>query len=467
MRVRVAVGLLLFAGCGQARPIVDGVQACLTWKQEIAPLFAARCAQCHPAGATYDVTSYLTALVETSGKVIARSGQVDSRIVTALSDATHVAAGVGDVLAEVQRWVVTCDLDYEVSAVHAGGIMNPADANFHGALVRSLGWKLSTCATCHGSDFSGGTSGASCLTCHEGAGGPTGCTTCHGQPPATGAHLAHASGAIARPFDCTECHVKPHTYTDVGHLFAADGGVIPEAIVTLKSGAWDGMSCQNSDCHGAGFVDTHAKNRAPLWRGGTTQAACGTCHGLPPSNHALTQCSDCHVKVIDANGALIDRSRHVDGKISLGDESGTCTACHGQPPATGAHVAHMTAAHELRGPLACTDCHVVPLQLNDPGHIDGSPVVVFGALAHADSTQPVWLAATATCGVYCHGAATPSWQGGVAQIECGSCHGIPPASHQAGLTLASCASCHSRTMDATGAFVVGGAHINGVVDVGP
>src|SRR3954447_25722949 len=71
--------------------------------------------------------------------------------------------------------------------IHPDGIADPKSADFHGALLRSTGWNFATCQKCHGTDFAGGTSGNSCLKCQ--AEGPTGCTVCHAQPPATGAHL--------------------------------------------------------------------------------------------------------------------------------------------------------------------------------------------------------------------------------------------------------------------------------------
>jgi hypothetical protein len=200
-----ALALLALAGCSTARPVVDGQRACLTWKGEMAAALSERCGACHPAGAPYDVCSYASVLVERSGTVAARAGDDQSLVLRALGDAQHAA--VADLMPQLRRWVVDCNLAYERSAIHAGGIMNPADPDFHGALLRAQGWSFGLCATCHGADFSGGRSGASCLTCHSD--GPTSCTTCHGQPPTSGAHAAHAAGTVARAFACSECHVTP------------------------------------------------------------------------------------------------------------------------------------------------------------------------------------------------------------------------------------------------------------------
>jgi predicted CxxxxCH...CXXCH cytochrome family protein len=210
-----------------------------------------------------------------------------------------------------------------------------------------------------------------------------------------------------------------------------------------------------------------------------------------------------------ANPAL-----HVDGQVQLGDGSGACWACHGSagdpaPPrdlsgnadptaiGVGAHAAHLGATHRLSAPVLCSDCHLVPKTISDPGHVDHDlPAIVFpqgilaGSLSAADNATPAWDHAGARCAnVYCHGGGamlatdraaglerTPLWTGGTGEAACGACHGVPPvdASHQSSMTLDHCADCHPKTMDASGAIIVTGppgalasTHINGVVDVQP
>ncbi len=237
----------------------------------------------------------------------------------------------------------------------------------------------------------------------------------------------------------------------------------------LAQGAYDVSAghCSGVYCHGGTFTDSKAANTMPLWTGGPAQAACGTCHGLPPSSHARSNCVECHSRVIDGSGNIIDPSRHVDGKISLGDESGTCSACHTIDPAklSGAHFGHMTASLELRGPLSCGDCHRVPTAVDDPGHIDkaGPPQIAFGRLASANGAQPAWNGIGCS-GSWCHGSALPTWTDGPSAASCGTCHGIPPASHAPGLLLTDCVKCHPTTIDATGAFVANGTHLDGVVN---
>ena len=510
----LALLALAASACSNVRPAVDGTRQCLTWKEDIAPLFSEQCVSCHsgqaPAG-NYDLTSYLGVLGDgTHSSPNAVAGNAQSVLLEPLHPQNDAAMTVhsdfSGLYEKVRTWVVDCDLAYRRSFVHPGGLMNPTDPQFHGTQVKEMAWNFTVCQQCHGTDFSGGTAQTSCLTCHEQ--GPTSCTGCHGQPPATGAHLAHTTkGKLGKAFDCTECHIKPSVYTDVGHLFNEDGSVITgpakitfgdlakETLLDLpRSGppAWDGKSCTNVYCHGGAFGDTNATNNAPVWSE-KGQARCGSCHGLPPSNHAQDKCELCHPQVAMAPDTLVNTSLHLDGKVSLGDDSGTCTACHKQ--LDGAHDAHTTAAHRLRGPLVCADCHIVPETLNSPGHIDHpGPAQVFpsgwSGIAAAGGAMPSYDANSRTCSaVYCHGNGTlavdtassilrsPSWFATtIVNAECGSCHGIPPidASHTPQMTLGTCFTCHPSTIDNTGSLIVTGSgasetstHINGVVDVVP
>ena len=539
--LRAITLIALLSGCAKERPLVEGERACISYQEEIAGELRGNCAKCHAGGMPgggYDVSSYLSVLTDRAGKVVAAAGEPDSLLLTRIdpqrkdvqADPNH--GGFATTFGKLSRWVVDCRLSYFRSDVHQGGIMNPADGDFHGKLARSLGYDFKKCAKCHGrdeNDFSGGPSGASCLKCHSDA--PTGCSTCHGAPPPTGAHLAHAKGAtLGRMLDCGECHIKPKDWKDPGHLFDADGKLLPDPPVatinfgdsakapwhgTASNPAWnkDTETCTNVYCHGGPFNDANAKASPPKWTGGPSQGECGACHGTPPSDHKSNlACDTCHGKVVDGSGRIADGARHLDGKISLGDESGGCWACHGSPdnPApprdlagssdpkslgVGAHAAHLGAAHRLSAPVKCVDCHQVFQKVTDPGHIDSTlPAEVFPvettaqSVAFKDGAMPAWDRNAATCkNVYCHGNGatlgkdlsvnlkrSPKWLGGSPEAVCGVCHGLPPAddAHKGPIGLKDCAGCHRTTMDETGQVIVTGApgqetsaHINGVVDV--
>jgi predicted CxxxxCH...CXXCH cytochrome family protein len=95
-------------------------------------------------------------------------------------------------------------------------------------------------------------------------------------------------------------------------------------------------TCSNY-CHGGGdfgHPDTApGLLRTPLWTGGTDQAACGTCHGLPPRDGTVghlaaaagtVTCDFCHTGTVYPDGGIIFStlpdggltSRHIDGKIT-------------------------------------------------------------------------------------------------------------------------------------------------------
>jgi predicted CxxxxCH...CXXCH cytochrome family protein len=462
-------------------------EACPTWQTDVAPALAA-CTSCHggatPA-ASYDLRTYLGALGNGTDDVAnAIAGDASSRLIVAIDpaqvapgDAAH--AGQGELHALLTRWAGDCELAYLDSSIHPAGVMNPTSGGFHGELLESRDWDLGLCATCHGDDFRGGTSGASCTTCHTR--GPDACDTCHEQEPTTGAHTAHV-GAGSANVACASCHRVPARWDDEGHIRRggvadpppADVEMTGLAAVTIDAAdrrgppTFDAGTCKNVYCHGAVLGAAGGSASEPSWASNPPgPAPCSSCHGAPPPNHADSTCATCHPSGV----------AHVDGVIDIGFGGSGCSACHGSesspaPPrdlagntfisaiGVGAHQAHLRAPSGLAAPIACTACHAVPSSVLSPGHIDSTgPAEVVATLG--------WDRASATCAsAWCHGDARPRWTeaGGAA---CGTCHGVPPTSapHTAGMSLTACASCHARTMDAIGRFIPGGAHLDGDVDV--
>lgn len=175
-------------------------------------------------------------------------------------------------------------------------------------------------------------------------------------------------------------------------------------------------------------------------------------------------------------------SRNVEGLT--GGASG-CVGCHGglngdttgAPPfdvtgatssvAVGAHRAHVA-----RG-VQCGSCHAhVALQMNFPGHQNGTSNVDFGSVAFDPNglTTPTWSAATHSCSnVYCHAPSTalggsnptPDWTA-PGSVTCGSCHAGPGVVHGGGLSVTQCNLCHASSVDPSGATM--GTHSNGTVE---
>ena len=397
----------------------------------------------------------------------------------------------------------SCATTYCHGATLAGGT--------HKLPVWTGGSAEAACGTCHGvPPPAPHPPNASCGGCHTGytsstvnvathvdgtvdVGAMT-CSSCHGSavnpaPPvgtrgetltterAVGAHQAHLSGGgVARSVLCSECHVVPTSTLHADAIVqVAFGGV---AITGGAPAAWNGTSCTASYCHGQ-FTGGNALN-APLWTGGSGQAACGSCHAIPPPapHTPSTNCGACHTGY---TSQVVNAATHVDGKIDVG--SLTCSSCHGSalnaaPPsgtrgetatsvlAVGAHQSHL-AGGTMGKAVACSECHVVPSSLT---HSNGAVELSWGALATQGGAQPIFAAATATCSnTYCHGqfvggnlANAPIWTVvDRSQVACGSCHAIPPPAPHVANT--SCGNCHAGYTRTT---VNAATHVDGHVDVG-
>jgi predicted CxxxxCH...CXXCH cytochrome family protein len=159
------------------------------------------------------------------------------------------------------------------------------------------------------------------------------CGACHGSGsspwPSTFAHPAHKNPTITTPVACSDCHVVPATVLSPGHLDgvvqvdfsgrATERGALP---------AWNGTSCTNVACHGANLPATPAVT--PVWTDGSgAAAACGACHGIPPTaeHTTSTDCSQsyCHGSEVTIPGSglpLISDaglSLHINGIINSGE----------------------------------------------------------------------------------------------------------------------------------------------------
>jgi predicted CxxxxCH...CXXCH cytochrome family protein len=347
------------------------------------------------------------------------------------------------------------------------------------------------------------------LTCHD----------CHGDaaspapPPDTqgntstsakgvGFHRAHLAGVITHaPTACNQCHVVPAQVLAQGHMNGT-AEVVFGSLATHQgelAPAWDGATtCSNVYCHGATL--SGGSNKQPGWTTGFPQGnACGYCHGYPPpAPHAqMDSCSSCH-PVFDAQGAFLD-GKHVNGTLDVA--GGACNTCHGSddnpaPPlgtnqeestsakAVGAHQSHLKAAHTISSPIACTECHLVPQNASDPGHLDTAlpAEVTFGTLARTGGAQAQWSDGSVTCtSVYCHGATlqggsnkTPAWTTvNGTQAACGTCHALPPKTGRHPNNFgdhawmgSNCTNCHDGMTNTTGNAVTNPAlHVNGVKDV--
>ncbi len=116
---------------------------------------------------------------------------------------------------------------------HSPTWLNKEDARSHIGYLRGHRHDLQDCQACHGDNYQGGTSGASCYVCHNSAQGPENCTLCHGSsdnmaPPrdtqgntsetalGVGRHQFHVAD---KKYTCLLCHAVPASFAAPGHVY--------------------------------------------------------------------------------------------------------------------------------------------------------------------------------------------------------------------------------------------------------
>jgi mono/diheme cytochrome c family protein len=244
---------------------------------------------------------------------------------------------------------------------HQDGFALPGNENFHENFLRTvINWDLSSCQACHGEDYSGGVAGYSCITCHSSADGPEACNTCHGSseniaPPldlsnnsesgavGVGAHQEHVSAdEVTSAYNCIVCHKAVNNFDDPDHIDETPHAeVIFDALATHGGtliAIWDRntTTCSGVYCHG-GFVFKKSEsqnqfaytdsviigNTDPVnWTDSDGEELCGFCHGLPPTGHfnigfTINSCVLCHSSMVDGEGNIVDKSKHINGEINL------------------------------------------------------------------------------------------------------------------------------------------------------
>lgn len=311
-----------------------------------------------------------------------------------------------------------------------------------------------------------------------------------------GAHRSHLNVAPVwyRAGQCTDCHVVPQNGNEPTHI---DGDGIAEVTFGERATGygqiqpqWNGATC-TSYCHGATL--TGGANNNPEWtQVNGTQSACGSCHGAPPPlPHAQdTNCGGCHTTMQPNSFIFLDPNSHINGVIDTAvDGQQGCDECHGgggyanpppdlegnttpDYPGVGAHAAHVGESDWHRQ-LYCAQCHVVPVNVDDPTHRDGDgqAELYFDNL----NANAVYDFAAYTCSnLYCHGNGyntygTKTWNVPGA-LNCESCHttngdgqsGQHEDHYQRGID---CYECHTTVIDQNRNFIDPELHIDGLHEV--
>ncbi len=252
---------------------------------------------------------------------------------------------------------------------------------------------------------------------------------------------------------------------------------------------------QCTRCHGADYnglanapscTACHAAAGKPNWL-----QDCTFCHGFPPAStvHASvtpgagTSCYQCHPDTVLPTGSInAATGKHMNGFVDA-----SCTACHGFPPATGAHLVHFglteaegtsrygdTTILQDRFPTAsptaapdryafgCGNCHPIDIAEHSMGSGSTTAKVRLyeasapaGSLKARNAPTAAFDAQSKTCGgVYCHssGQATPAYVAATqawnvaGRLACNACHANPPRYASGGASTAT-ANSHLQLAD--------------------
>jgi predicted CxxxxCH...CXXCH cytochrome family protein len=250
--------------------------------------------------------------------------------------------------------------------VQATGSEHPAGWNAGSQHGVSFFESTANCASCHGSDFNGGTSGISCNQCHtnETSNWKTDCTFCHGgsdnqsgAPPfgvlgetdvssnAVGAHSAHVQSSSSHSgYDCITCHTKPSSFDNTGHIDGNSGAEVNFNSLAGNNATYSNGSCSTLYCHGNG----RSNSASVSWVSNIGQN-CDSCHAYYDNSNNLSgehekhikdknmECSECHKNVINSSNVIINKALHINGSPDVSMDNGTYSGgscsdlvgCHG------------------------------------------------------------------------------------------------------------------------------------------
>ncbi len=486
----------LFFSCTSERRSQDETPV---YREGVDELLRARCASCHAGlapAAGWRADTFLGAIGCTASGKPATLG-AEAPVLLALDRPDHAGLLSAQERSTLLRWLAAGAPGFR-SGVHEAAFVDPRSPGSHGRFLRARSYRpmleaqdVDACGRCHeeapsrppavSSPAPGATS---CTTCHGEPSGPLGCATCHGaagrsHPPRDAcffpgdpgglAHAAHSgpSPSRAEGLACATCHPTPTSGQPGGtHATGYVDVWFDHGIAGREARLDPGSKRCAVACHARGGA-----RPAPAWSDGPM--GCGDCHASPPAGHYGGECTGCH-READARGtALVLPRLHMNGKVDLGDGSGTCGACHGRGedpwPSTAAHLAH--ARPRSARPVACETCHEVPGPGDRHPRGEGVASVRLSGLATRGGRRATWDTATKTCaGTYCHEGAggsrtAPRWTDGAPASACGTCHGTPPPpSHPPG-TQCSSSGCHEGSTTTAGAITPAGkpVHVDGLL----
>lgn len=251
----------------------------------------------------------------------------------------------------------------------------------------------SSCAGCHGSDYSGGTSHVSCSSCHLGgvnsvhpldwgasivpkhgsyeiANGSQACasTYCHGTnlggvtdsgPACTSCHL---NGSPLTLTGCTSCHNSPPsgtTYPNINGAHAAHNSLpnVTNVCSTCHNGGGSGTTNHDTGNVYTQFLSSYnAKSGTATYNAADGTCSKVSCHGgqttpvwLTGSIDIRTQCTSCHTLGKTEYNSYISGQHYVHVEL----QNINCNFCHDVDKLA---LSHFTSLYTttMEGPASAT-----------------------------------------------------------------------------------------------------------------
>ncbi len=287
-----------------------------------------------------------------------------------------------------------------------------------------------TCTTCHGAPPPPPhPQDADCIRCHPGytattvrkwthvngiSDFPSGCNSCHDNPPNSGDHYEH----LQRNVSCSKCHAGYTATTENPTLHRN-----ARQDVTLSGWNASQRTCSSNSCHGSRYWGR---------TGGDARASCNQCHGVPPASgehfeHSEYACSRCHGTGYSTTTTNAATHMNNVADVPFAFYNRTTRTCS----STGCHGSEHWGTPKPVVPN-CANCHGFPPSLPHPQD------------SACQSCHPSMLSTGVLTAAHNDGTLDISGQG------CQSCHGFPPTSTRTGgvhTTDANCYGCHSTTVD--------------------
>jgi len=276
-------------------------------------------------------------------------------------------------------------------SVHGQGFADSTSENFHAKYLQANNYDVTKCQQCHGKSYTGGTSNASCIQCHQVIHGVefgdstsqnyhakfiasnqydvSACQPCHGVN-------FDGKGIVTK--SCLTCHTSVHdksfgdsTSANFHTKFIQANNYEVESCKQCHGAKLDGKGVEVKSCltchvsvHDKSFGDSASMNFHTkfIQTNNYDVESCQQCHGVQFDGKGVTvkSCYRCHTVVHGKNfGVTTSPNYHAAFLRNNNFNLAQCQTCHGaQYNGKGVAVKSCLSCHNKQnGPENCTTCH--------------------------------------------------------------------------------------------------------------